>query len=218
MGLDGAFFGSFSYALAHEKMALETIARPETHQGVSTYYGMIFTRKDSGITSAAGMAGKRFAFVDKATTAGYLLPLKYFKDSGIDDYQAYFSETYFTGTHEDAIYDVLNGLAEVGAAKNTVFYRLAHTDPRIINEMNILARSPEVPENALAFRSDIDVSLRQRFKDALLGMDKYTEGSEVLEKFGAARFVETTNSDYKPVFEYAEAAGLDLKTYDWTNE
>ncbi len=218
MELDGAFFGSFTYALAHERIAVETIARPETRGGVSSYYGMIFVRKESGISSAADMKGKRFAFVDKATTAGYLLPLKYFKDNGIDDYQTYLSETYFTGTHEDAIYDVLNSLADIGAAKNTVYYRLAHTDARIINELKILTRSPDVPENALAFRSSLDVALRQQIKDVLLSMEEDPEGLKVLKLFGVARFIETTNADYAPVFEYARAAGLDLKTYNWMND
>ena len=218
LGLDGAFFGSFTYALANTRVAVDVVARPESPQGVSTYYGMIFVRKDSGISSAAQMRGKRFAFVDKATTAGYLLPLKYFRDNGIDDYQEYFSETYFTGTHEDAIYDVLNKRAEVGAAKNTVYFRLAQSDRRILEELEIITQSPEVPENALALRSDLDKSLRSRIKDALLGMDKDPEGMEVLKNFGQARFIETTNRDYDPVFQYAEAAGLDLSTYDWMNE
>ena len=216
--LDGAFFGSFSYALAHRRIAVETVARPEDPQGISTYYGMIFVRKDSGITTADQMKGKRFAFVDKATTAGYLLPLKYFKDNGIQDYHAYFSETYFTGTHEDAVYDVLNGRAEVGAAKNTVYFRLAHSDSRILDEMLIIARSPEVPENALALRADLDESLRSRIKDALINMDRDPEGGQVLKKFGQSRFIETFNRDYDPVFQYAEAAGLDLATYDWMND
>ena len=49
------------------------------------------------------MKGKTFAFVDKATTAGHLLPLAYFKAHGIQDYKTYFKETYFAGTHENAI-------------------------------------------------------------------------------------------------------------------
>jgi phosphonate transport system substrate-binding protein len=218
MGLDGAFFGSFTYALAHTRVAVETLARPESPEGVSTYYGMIFVRKDSGITSAAQMKGKRFAFVDKATTAGYLLPLKYFKDNGIEDYQSYFTETYFTGTHEDAVYDVLNGRAEVGAAKNTVYYRLAHADSRILDELEILVQSPEVPSNALAIRADLEEPLRLRIKNALLNMDRDPEGREVLKDFGQSRFIETTNADYEPVFNYAKEAGLDLATYDWMNE
>ncbi len=38
LGLDGAFFGSFSYALAHAKLDLEVLARPEDATGESTYH------------------------------------------------------------------------------------------------------------------------------------------------------------------------------------
>jgi phosphonate transport system substrate-binding protein len=131
MNMDGAFFGSFSYTLAHAKLGVEVIARPENMKGISTYHGIIFVRKDSGIRTANGMKGKRFVFVDKATTAGYLLPLDYFLQNNISDYKTYFGETYFAGTHEDAIHDVLEGKADIGAAKNTIFNKLAEADPRI---------------------------------------------------------------------------------------
>ena len=107
LGLDGAFFGSFTYVLTHAKIGVEAVARPENLDGISTYHGLLFVRKDSGIKSAEDMAEKRFAFVDKATTAGYILPLAYFKEQGIKDYKAFLKETYFTGTHEDSIYDII---------------------------------------------------------------------------------------------------------------
>src|SRR5512139_908715 len=96
-GLDGAFFGSFTYALAHAKLGVEVLARPVALDNTSTYYGMIFVRKDSRIRTARDMKGKRFAFVDKATTAGYLLPMVYFKESGISDYNRHLKEAYFAG-------------------------------------------------------------------------------------------------------------------------
>ena len=138
MGMDGAFFGSFTYALARRKLGVEVLVRPESPDGSSTYHGLIFVRKDSQITNVRGMKGKRFVFVDKATTAGFLLPLAYFKIQGVKDYRAHFKETYFAGTHEDAIYDVLNKKADIGAAKNTVFERLAQADSRILRELEIL--------------------------------------------------------------------------------
>ena len=217
-GLDGAFFGSFTYALGHAKMGLAVLARPEDSSGVSTYYGLVFVRKDSGIRTAKEMKGKRFAFVDKATTAGYLLPLEYFRNHGISDYRRYFRETYFAGTHEDAVYDVLNRKADVGAAKNTVYRRLAAEDGRITRDLVILARSPEVPENGLALRGDIDESVRKAVTAALIGMNDDPEGRRVLERFGARRFIATSDSDYQAVFDYAGAVGIDLERYDYRNE
>ncbi len=216
-GLDGAFWGSFTYTLAHHKLGVIPLVRPEDADGVSSYYGLIFVRKDSNITSARNMMGRVFAFVDKATTAGYIFPMAYFKENGINDYKSYFKETYFTGTHEDAVYDVLEKRADIGAAKNTVYSRIEAADPRIKKELVVLARSPDVPENGLALSKDIDPSTVGSLKEAFLNMHNDPEGREVLKKFGAVRFIETTDKDYEAVYRYAEKINLDLPSYNYKN-
>ena len=215
--LDGAFFGSFTGALAISKLGVEPLARPLWLDGTSTYYGIIFVRKDSNIKSASDMKGKRFAFVDKATTAGWLLPLHYFNEIGINDYRTWFAETYFTGTHEDSIKDVLDRKADIGAAKNTVFYRLAKQNSLLEKELRILSTSPEVPSNTLAVRKSLDTSLKAKLKNILLQMHEDKQGREILQKFGATRFIETTVQDYEPVFNYAAEIKLDLLKYDYIN-
>lgn len=216
-GMDGAFFGSFTYALAHQKIGVEVLARPEGLDGVSTYHGCIFVRADSGIKKIGNMKGKRFVFVDKATTAGYLLPLAYFKEQGVDNYRAYFKETYFAGTHEDAIQDVLDKKADIGSAKNTIFERLIAADPAIRGQLKIIAASPEVPENGLALRADLTTSIKTALQNTLLNMHHDPAGSRILKIFGASKFIRTTNKDYEPVFRYARAIGLDLARYDYVN-
>jgi phosphonate transport system substrate-binding protein len=217
-GLDAAFFGSFTYTLAHAKLGVEPIARPESVDGTSTYHGLIFVRVDSGIKKAEDMRGKIFVFVDRATTAGYLLPLAYFKKNGIEDFHTFLKETYFAGAHENAIYDVLNKKADIGAAKNTVFERLVSEDGRIRNELVLIARSPDVPENGLAVRKGLDKHIKQELKETLLNMEKDPEGIEVLTDFGAKRFIETKNEDYISVYKYVKEAGLDLAAYQYYNK
>jgi phosphonate transport system substrate-binding protein len=216
--LDGAFFGSFTGALAIKKIGVIPLARPVWLDGTSTYYGMIFVRKDSGIKNTNDMKGKNFAFVDKATTAGWLLPLQFFHVNGIEDFNNWFAETYFTGTHEDAIYDVLNKKADIGAAKNTVFYRLAEKDSKINNELQILATSPKVPSNTLAVRKELDKPIIKKLKNVLLQMEQDKQGQEILKKFKAIKFIETTVDDYTPVFEYSNTVSLDLQKYNYMNE
>ena len=215
--LDGAFFGSFTGAMAILALGVEPVARPEYPGGGSTYFGMIFVRRDSGIKSAADMRGKVFVFVDKATTAGWLLPLHYFHEQGIDDHQAWFREAYFSGTHEDAIHDVLNGRADIGAAKNLIFEQLAREDGRIEKELEVLATSPRVPSNTLAIRKDLAPAVKKQIKEALLTMHENPEGLQALKEFGAVRFLETGQEDYRPVFDYARDVGLDLASYQYRN-
>lgn len=213
--VDGAFLGSFSYVLAHARAGAEVLVRAENINGISTNRGLIFVRRDSGIKSIRDMKGKRLALVDKATTAGYLLPLAYFKKMGVENYAAYLKEVYFTGTHTDVIYDVLSGKADIGAAKNTVLEKVEATDSRIKNELIVLERSPEEPESGLAVRKGLDVTLKKKLKQVLLDMYKDPEGQNVLEQFGARRFIETTDEDYKGVYEYARDLGIDLQTFDY---
>jgi hypothetical protein len=49
-------------------------------------------------------------------------------------------------------------------------------------------------------------------------MNRDEEGREVLNGFGAARFIATTEEDYAVVFEFAAEIGLDLETYDYIND
>ncbi len=209
--MDAAFFGSMTYVLARRQLDIEAIVRPVRADGSSTYHGMIFVRKDSGIRSIRDMRGKRFAFVSRDTIAGYVLPLVYFNKAGIQ-YKSYLREAYFTGTHEDAIRDVLDRKADVGAAKNTEFERLAQADPRIREELRVLALSPEMPENSLAVRKDLDPAVRSVLKQALLTMDLDPSGNAVLRQFGAEKFIECREEDYDPVVKYLRTAGIGIET------
>ncbi len=96
--------------------------------------------------------------------------------------------------------------------------RLLKTDHKIENELRILEKSPDVPENALAVRRDLVRSLKLELKASLLNMHKDLQGINVLKDFGAQRFIETTDYDYNPVFNYATEISLDLMTYDYMNE
>ena len=216
--LDGAFFGSFTGALAIRKLGVVPLARPVHEDGTSTYQGYIFVRKDSGIKRAADMKGKRMAFVDKATTAGYLFPLAWLRENGVASPDGFFRESFFTGSHDAAIRAVLHGSADVGAAKHSIYEQLQKEEPRIDRELVVLARSPWVPSNGLCVRKDLDPALQKALKEALLGLEKDPRGKRVLEQLGAVGFTETTAKDYEPVFALARKAGIDIRNYRYLNE
>ena len=109
--VDVGFFGSFSYGLVHARASVEPIARPVWLNGSSTYSGYLFVRKDSGINAVEHMKNKRLALVHKATTAGYIFALDYFKNSGITNLDEYFSQVLFCGSHDAAAWAVYSGEA-----------------------------------------------------------------------------------------------------------
>jgi phosphonate transport system substrate-binding protein len=216
--LDGAFWGSFTGAMAIRRLGIQPIVRPVNPDGTSTYHGYILVRKDSGIRTVADMRNRTIAFVEKATTAGYIFPLAYLRRNGVMKIDGYFKEYYFTGSHDAAINAVLSGNVDIACAKNTVYDIMAEKDSRLHKELLILARSPDVPSNGLGLRRDMLFSIKNDLKKTLLDMHKDPDGKKVLETFGVLRFIETTKEDYQPVFDIAGDAGIDLKKYQYINE
>ncbi len=216
--MDAAFFGSFTGALAIQKLGVVPLARPVNLDNTSSYRGYIFVRKDSGIGTIKDMKGKRMAFVEKATTAGYIFPLAWMRENGVPSPDGFFSEYFFTGSHDAAINSVLNRKADVGAAKHSIYDRVRKEDPRVDKDLVILAVSPWVPSNGLCVRKDLGDDMRKKLKDALLGLDQDPAGKQVLEQFGAVKFIETTAQDYDPVFRLVAQAGIDIEQYVYRNE
>jgi len=216
--MDAAFFGSFTGALAIQKLGVVPLARPVNLDGSSTYHGFLFVRRDSGIRTVKDMKGKKMAFVDKATTAGYLFPLAWLREQGITNSKGFFSETFFTGSHDAAIRSLLDKKADIGAAKHSVYDRVRKEEPRVDEELVILAESPKVPSNGLCVRKDLPADLQKELKDALLNLHRDPEAADALKSFGALKFIETTARDYAPVFDMARKAGIDVKTYNYKNE
>ena len=83
--------------------------------------------------------------------------------------------------------------------------------------MVVLEKSPDVPENGLAVRKDLDDSIKNKLKTTVLNMHHDPEGINILKNFGAKKFIETTDDDYINVYQYTEKIKLNLATYDYIN-
>ncbi|MDO8663097.1 MAG: phosphate/phosphite/phosphonate ABC transporter substrate-binding protein [Candidatus Omnitrophota bacterium] len=212
--LDAAFFGSFSYALTHAKAGVEALSRPD-YQGVSTYRGLIIVRKDGNIKDLPDMRNKRLALVHRATYAGYLYPLYYFKEHKVADLDLFFSQVIFSGSHDKAIIAVLNGQADIAVPKDLVYERMLKDNPDLENKLLILSASKPVPSNAFCVRKGLGLSLKDRLKNILLNLENEPEAGPVLVALGASRFIETNDKDYANLYEIIKALKIDLDTYPY---
>jgi phosphonate transport system substrate-binding protein len=216
--VDAAFLGSFTGALAAAQLGMHPVARPINLDGSSTYWGYLFVRKESGIAGVENMRGTRLALVERATTAGYVFPVAYFRRHGVRDIEDYFEEIQFWGSHDASINAVLDGKADVGAAKNTIWEHLVRENPEIGNELTIVATSPKVPSNGLFISPEIDPAIGETIRSTLLALQASPEGARILAKLRARGFVPTDAESYRPVLELAQEAGLDIPTYSYVNQ
>jgi len=206
---DGAFLGSFAYALVHNKVPLEVLGRPEINS--QTFYtGIFFVRHDSRIQEFEDLRGKTFCFVDKATTAGYLFPLIYLKERGVDRPEDFFGKILFSGTHDASILSVFNGDADAGVAKDLVLMKMGEKNPRIALELIMVDASLPVPTNGLSVRKNLDPDIKEVMGKVILSMDQDPEGKAVLKHFGANRFVPTQHKDYHNLYTMIDTLEIDL--------
>jgi phosphonate transport system substrate-binding protein len=204
--LDGAFLSPYTATMGIKELNLEPLVNPVNLNGESTTQGYIFVRKDSNIRSIEDMRGGTIAFVDPATLEGYLFPLVFLKQHGVNNINAFFSRSYFTGSHASTVYAVLDGRADIGAAKSTVYKKLVKSDPSIGQELEIIAESLKVPEFTLCIKSEIDQNLRDRLSDLLLHMNKTPDGQKVLKQFQAQRFNKSKKDDFTIIERMAQEA------------
>jgi phosphonate transport system substrate-binding protein len=212
---DAGFFGSFSYVLTHSKAGIEPLVRPVWPNNNSTYRGYVFVRKDSNIQTVKDMKNKSLVLVDKATTAGYIFQLFYFKYYGINNIEDYFSRISFANSHDAAAWAVYAGEADIGGAKNHIFNGLMEEYPDFKEQMVVLFESPEVPSNGLAVRKDLNPAIKLRIKTLLLSLHESPEGQETLKNFGAIKFIATSNDDYVVVYNMVKQLGIDLQEYSY---
>lgn len=120
---DAMEVGPFSYVLAADVANAEAIAVANYEIEVDKaevpgYFSLQFTKKGSGITSIADLAGRSFAFTDPASTSGYLVPandilqaMEFTDPAQIEE----FANVSFAGNHPNAVLSVWNDTVEAGA-------------------------------------------------------------------------------------------------------
>ncbi|MDT8317469.1 MAG: phosphate/phosphite/phosphonate ABC transporter substrate-binding protein [bacterium] len=211
---DMAFVGSLDYVIASSVAKTEVLVRPEWEDGVSTYSGLIFTRKGSSLTIAPSTwKGKKMALVHEFTTAGDLFQRYYLAERGVLNPEKFLGEIYYEGSHDAVVMMVLKGEADIGGAKDLVFKRLARENKEVRENIVILAESERVPSNGLVVSPYIDEEMKKKLKDILLAMDKDDAGRSVLASFRARRFLDTDKEDYNAVYGMMESLGKTGRDY-----
>ena len=214
--IDAGFFGSFTYAMTHERIGLVPVARPVKADGDSMLRGVTFVRKGSNIHSPKDMRGKVIALVDPATTTGYLAQKLYFKKYGLDIDKDV--RIIWATSHDRAVMMVYEKKADMGGASDHAFDKATSTYPALKEGLTILDSSPEVPDSTFAVDISMDVKLRTRLMNVLLEMGSDPEAQDILKKFGSKRFVKTTHEEYAGFYKMAKEGAINLKTYPYRRE
>lgn len=195
--VEAANFGPESYVLATENADVEAVALSDSIENGTGYYSGLWTYKGSGIESIEDARGKTLAFVDPASTSGYLVPMVYMlRDLEIKP-EEYFSSVIFAGNHSSSLLSLANGRVDVAAISFTTAARAMEEGEIAEGEIVNLWKSEKIPGSPIAVRGDLPESFKTAFQEAVLSFDD----PEGLEALGIKRYVATDDSNYDVVRE-----------------
>lgn len=208
---DVAAMNTFGYILANERYQAEarlTVIR----FGQSTYRAQFLARANDSIQSLADLEGKRLAFVDPASTSGYLLPLQLLKERDIKP-----RETMFAMRHDSVVSMIYQGQVDAGAT----FYspphdgeiqdarRLVRTQyPDVEEKIKIIELTDSIPNDPIVFRHGMPEEVKKNIIDALMKLVATEEGKEAFEKlYGVTDLQAATDADYGSVKKMLNTLG-----------
>ncbi len=215
--VDVAGMTTFPYVLARDvkKYPVEAFLTMERGVDGKMYKGAIITRSDSPIKSVEDLKGKKFAYSDPASTSGYILPSKFFKDKHIE-----LKDTVFAGRHDAVVMMVQQKQVDAGAifymspeirdengtkkkylrdARQMVITQI----PDVEQKIKIIAYTPMVPNEPIVIRTNLfaDPAEQARFKaafsESFIEFCTRPEGKDLMQKLlRADKIVPTRDADY----------------------
>ncbi len=197
---DVSALNSFGYVLANERYGAEAKLTMVRH-GSPTFRSQFLARADSQIHKLEDLNGKSVAFVDPASTSGYLLPLKTLKDRKIVP-----KETVFAMKHDSVISMIYQKQVDAGAT----FYSPPHGDrledarrlvlkqyPDVAEKIKIVELSEPIPNEPFVFRKDMPEEMKTQIVEALLKYVETPEGAKAFQDlYGVTALRKANDSDY----------------------
>jgi len=206
---DLAFVHPGGYVLASREAKARIVVRNLWH-GKSAFTSRLFVRKDSGLKTVEDLRGKSIAFVDPASSSGYIYPMVLLIQKGLvknRDPKTFFKEVVFSGAHDASMRALLNGHVDAIASFDVAREQYLK-DPAERERIVFVAETPEIPEAGICARDGLDPAVVARVRAALLQM-KPPAHAEILKRlYEIDGFAPADDRDYDPVRAAIELLGV----------
>ncbi len=203
---DLALMGPWGYVLANYHSGAEVVATI-LYQDKPEYFAIMVTHPNSGISTIDDLKGKTFAFGDKGSTSGFLIPSHEFFKRGIVA-EKYFAKVINT-KHQAIETQVTRGELDAGADYNR--NRDAMIEQGLIkaSDSKIFWTSAALPNDAFAVSASLakDKLFTAKLAAALQEIGGELKSQPTLLPNNYTGFVAKDNQYYAPIKDAALALG-----------
>jgi phosphonate transport system substrate-binding protein len=203
---DIALMGPWGYVLANHVADAQAVASI-LYDGKPEYFAIMVTHPKSGIRSVADLKGKTFAFGDKGSTSGYLIPYHHLQKSGIDP-DTFFGRVLYT-KHQAIEMQVTRGEIDAGADYNRNRDAMIAEGLIEARDSIVFWTSDPLPNDAVAVSAELarDAVFVARLRAALEAVGPQLRRTPQLLPPRYSGFVAKDNAFYRPIREAGLATG-----------
>lgn len=214
--VDIGFLPPSAYVLAKEKNAAEILLQAQrygikqptgenTTELVNSYRAMIVVKKGSSIKSLADLKGKKIAWQDVTSSAGYIWPAAEMKKAGVDPEKDV--QGIRVKGHDKGVLAVLNGDVDAAAvfedARNTVKKDV----PDIFDKVEPVYFTQPIPNDTISIRPDMTSEWKEKIQNAFIEIGKDPEGKKIVtEVYSHVGYVKSDDKNFDIVREYQKLA------------
>jgi len=207
---DLALMGPWGYVLANHNAGAQVVSTI-LYDGKPEYFAIMVTHPDSGLNSVQDLLtkgkGRSFAFGDKGSTSGYLIPWHFFQQQGIDP-EKHFGRVLYT-KHQAIETQVAAGQIDAGADFNR--NRNAMIEQGLIKaeRSKVIWQSAPLPNDAFAVSEALarDKAFVARLQAALAEIGPLLAAQPALLPARYTGFVSSDNTFYKPIRDAGLSTG-----------
>lgn len=209
--IDVMLVTAMSYYQAKERANAELLVSTPM---AGEYRSVIITRADSGINSLEDLKGHSFAFVDQASSSGYMYPKALLINELdldtdlLENSDYFFSTVAFSGAHDTGVMGVYMGDYDAVAVAGSTMESLHDAGVIDQNELKQIAQTDLIPNPAYVIRGDLPDDLKQAIKTFYLEYDDETYFEEI-HLDSSIRFVDITEDDYKIIYDTLKALKIE---------
>lgn len=226
--VDFAFLTAMTFVFA-EKSAGAKVLLKRVWKG-PFYYSVILADSSIKAKKVSDLKGRRFAFVDKKSTSGFLYPQVHFKKLGIAP-ERYFSEILYSGNHEASVALLRKGKVDAIAvfsntpdntdsawaqfSKRQKGSQAKGDDKPVVGGVSTLWASEPIPNDPFCVRKDFYESHPKIAHDLMFSLieldDDPKNGPRFRRLLGDSSLMLATSQQYEPVREMVRELSLKMQ-------
>jgi phosphonate transport system substrate-binding protein len=204
--VDVAFVCSSAYVIGQREFGMALLVAPQVN-GETVYHSWLIVPVNSPAQTMTDLRGKTFAFTDPWSNSGRMYPTVLVKEMG-ETPETFFSRTFFTYSHDDAIRAIANGVADGAAVDSLVYQYLVAREPWLGEQTKIIQRSPPFGIPPVVTSPHLRPQARAELQNILLEMANDPAGRKALKMLDIDRFVLVEDTIYDSVRDLESQVGL----------